>query len=224
MGIDDPPAAVLAQIDNLVRHLPPIPKGAFLYQAGQACRGIHIVRTGVVRKFSLTPDGTERVLGFYIGADMLGLEALEQGYHRFSAQALDTTSSCLLPAEDLEDLACQLPSIFHQVVRLLAYAEFQEKRGILALHDLPADVRVAAFLLRLAQRFHSRGINSNELPLKVPRGDVANYLGLNRATVSRTISRLERAGLIHRPATWGVIRILDREGLAAKAQGYEGFF
>jgi CRP/FNR family transcriptional regulator len=224
MGIDDPPAAVLEQIDSLVRHLPPIPKGEFLYQTGQTCRGIHIVRTGMVRKFSLTPDGTERVLGFYIGADMLGLEALDQGYHRFSAQALDTTSSCLLPAEHLEDIACQLPSIFHQVIRLLAYAEFQEKRGVLALHDLPAEVRVAAFLLRLSQRFRSRGMNSSELALRIPRRDLASYLGLNRATVSRAISRLEEESLVQRAANWKILTILDSAGLATKAQGYETFF
>lgn len=224
MGLADPPAGTLERIDDLIRHSAPVPRGEFLYRAGQPCRGIHIVQNGLVRKYSLTPDGTERVLGFYIGADVLGTEALDQGYHRFNVQALDITTACLLPAEHLEEIACSLPAIFHQVLRQIAYAEIQESRGSLALQDLPADVRVAGFLLRLSQRFRARGLNNREFPLRIPRHDLANYLGLNPATVSRVIARLEKDGLLEREPHWQGLTILDPEGLSARGQGYEAFF
>ena len=107
---------------------------------------------------------------------------------------------------------------------MLAYAEYQGTRGILALQDLPAEVRVAGFLLRLAQRLEARGIDGRALSLRVPRADLANYLGLSRATISRQISRLENAGLIQRGANWQLLAIRDREGLQARARGYEAFF
>jgi CRP/FNR family transcriptional regulator len=224
MAMDKPARETLERIDALIQHRPPIRKGDHLYRAGEACAGIHIVQTGLVRKFSLTPDGTERVIGFHMGADVLGLEALDNAVHRFNAQALDTTSVCLLPTESLKDIACHLTPIFHQLIRMLAYAEYQASRGILALQGLPAEVRVIGFLLRLSQRYQARGMNSREFPMRVPRQDLANYLGLNPATVSRVLTRLEREGLIARQAQHQLVCLPDPEGLRAKARGYEAFF
>ena len=56
--------------------------------------------------------------------------------------------------------------------------------------------KLASFLLGLARRMN--GVDGEDKPIPVPmtRGDVADYLGLTVETVSRTLSRLKKAGLI----------------------------
>jgi len=49
-----------------------------------------------------------------------------------------------------------------------------------------------------------------ELPMK--RADIADYLGLTIETVSRTLTKLRKSGVIAVPNA-NVVRILDPEGL-----------
>jgi len=52
------------------------------------------------------------------------------------------------------------------------------------------------FLLDLAARQRKRRLPDEQLTLSMSRYDIANYLGLAAETVSRIISKFERAGLI----------------------------
>jgi CRP/FNR family nitrogen fixation transcriptional regulator len=58
-----------------------------------------------------------------------------------------------------------------------------------------AQERVASFLLEMASRLSASG--AVELPMS--RQDIADYLGLTIETVSRTLTRLARDGLIAMP-------------------------
>jgi len=64
-----------------------------------------------------------------------------------------------------------------------------------------AEERVVGFLLDLAQR----GRNQSEVDLPMARRDIADYLDLTIETVSRTLSRLERASAISLATPWRVI-------------------
>lgn len=77
--------------------------------------------------------------------------------------------------------------------------------------NFTADERVASFLLVHADRLKSPLVDS-DLYLPMTRGDIATYLRLALATVSRIISRLKQDGIID--ANYHHIRVLDRVRLA----------
>ncbi len=82
---------------------------------------------------------------------------------------------------------------------------------LLLLGDKSAQERLATFLLDLSQRLEQRGLSAHEFQLSMARQDIANYLGLTLETVSRTLTRFQKGGLLavnHRH-----IRILDRKRL-----------
>ncbi len=224
MGYGELSNQFLERMDSRIQRPPPLTKGDYLYRAGESCPGLYIVQIGLVRQFLLTSDGNERVLGFYMGADLMGLEALGHNCHRFHAQALDTTQVCLLPREELLALARDSPTGFHQLLHLMAYSTYQGSRGQLALQDIPAEPRVAGFLLRLAERYRARHFKKYEFPLRIPRQDMASYLGLTRSTVSRTLSQLERDGCLTLRHHRQILRIQSLEGLKARAKGCESLF
>lgn len=224
MGQGNASRQFLERMDSRLQRPPPFAQGDYLYRAEDPCLGLYIVQIGLVRQFLLTPDGHERVLGFYMGADLLGLEALDHDRHRFYVQALDTTRVCLLPREELPALARDSPMGFHQLLRLMAYSTYQGSRGRLALQDLSAECRVAGFLLRLAERYRARHFKEYEFPLRIPRRDMASYLGLTRSTVSRVLSQLVREGCLTLRDHRRVLRIQSLEGLKARAKGCETLF
>jgi CRP/FNR family transcriptional regulator, anaerobic regulatory protein len=79
-----------------------------------------------------------------------------------------------------------------------------------------ADEKVATFLVGWRDRLSRLGKVSTTVPLPMSRQDIADYLGLTIETVSRTLTKLERAGVI--AIVPGGIRLLDSaraEALAA---------
>ena len=67
---------------------------------------------------------------------------------------------------------------------------------MLLLGRKSAEEKVAAFLVALATAARRRRRPSRRLRLPMTRQDMADYLGLTIETVSRTLTRLRRDGLI----------------------------
>ena len=62
--------------------------------------------------------------------------------------------------------------------------------------SLPAEARVAKFLLSLGQKYAQLGYSDNSYNLKMTRNDIGSYLGLTLETVSRTLSEFNKAGIV----------------------------
>jgi CRP/FNR family transcriptional regulator len=82
---------------------------------------------------------------------------------------------------------------------------------MLLLGSMKAEERLAAFLVNLTQRLHSRGYSSSEVVLRMTREEIGSYLGLKLETVSRTFSRFQDEGLLD--VKQRQIRILDQARL-----------
>jgi CRP/FNR family transcriptional regulator, anaerobic regulatory protein len=78
---------------------------------------------------------------------------------------------------------------------------------MMVLGSLSADERVAAFLLDVSGRNAQRGYSSAEFNLRMTRDDMGSYLGITLETVSRTLSRFQKRGLIDIHGK--LIRIVD---------------
>jgi CRP/FNR family transcriptional regulator len=61
---------------------------------------------------------------------------------------------------------------------------------------LSAERRMAHFLLDIANRQSERGLSENRFNLTMTRHDIANYLGLAVETVSRILTRLQKAEIL----------------------------
>jgi len=80
----------------------------------------------------------------------------------------------------------------------------------LLLGRASAAQKIAAFLLEVAEREASGGV----IDLVMSRQDIADYLGLTIETVSRTLSQLDRDGVIGLPSARRVV-VKDRRALRA---------
>jgi len=202
----------LEQLDSIIERKRPTSRGEHLFQTGDEFRCLFAVRSGSLKTYATSEDGSEQVMGFHLPGEIVGLDAIADGHHPLSAKALETTSLCEIPFTDLESLSRQLPSLQHQMLRVMSQEIRDDEQNMVVLGQKSAEERLAAFLISLSNRFHKRGFSANQFNLSMSRGDIGNYLGLALETVSRLFSRFQNEGLLRVDRKH--IELLDRDKLS----------
>lgn len=174
----------------------PQARGAFLYRQGEPRRAFFLVRSGSAKSFQINESGQEDVMGFHFPTDMIGAASLEQRHYSESVVLLERSTVCEVPAIELENLLRTDSSLLHSFFSKLAQSFEAERHARVRLHHASADERVADFLLELSERFRAIGRAEQSLFLSMSRYDIANYLGLAAETISRSLGRLQDAGVI----------------------------
>ncbi|MBE9527477.1 MAG: fumarate/nitrate reduction transcriptional regulator Fnr [Proteobacteria bacterium] len=187
----------LDKLDNIIERKKPLKRNEYLFQVGSPFDSIYVVRSGSLKTYSPTIDGQEQVTGFHLPGELLGLDAIGSGQHPCVAKALETTSVCEIPFESLEELTQSMPTLQHQLLRLMSKEIFDDQELMLLLGKKTAEARLSAFLLSISLRFKQRGFSSTEFYLSMSRNDIANYLGLAVETVSRMFTRFQEDGIIN---------------------------
>ena len=185
-----------------------------LFHAGQPRHSLFYVRTGCFKTSVLSEDGREKITGFRMRGDLLGLDAVDMPAHACDAVALDAAEVWELPCGNLRDM---LPELQDRVTAMLAGEIRRDWRWMLALGTLGADQRVVAFLLDLSARFAAMGLDRELLQLRMTRAELGNFLALTLETVTRALSRMQARGMIE--VNGRRIRIVDEAGLRAVLAG-----
>ncbi|WP_428623471.1 fumarate/nitrate reduction transcriptional regulator Fnr [Sedimenticola sp.] len=183
-------------LDNIVKRNRPLHRGDHLFRQGDNFQCIYVVKTGTVKSFDPGEDGSEQVLGFHLPGEMIGLDAIESGFHHCSAKILETTAVCEIPFARLEELSSTIPSLQHQMYRLLSREIGHDEDMLTLLGKRNAEERLASFLLSLSGRFQRRGFSPSDFYLSMSRHEIGNYLGLAVETVSRLFTRFQDDGLL----------------------------
>jgi len=184
------------RLDDIVKRNHPYQRNEFLFSPGQNFKNLYVVKTGAVKTYVQDDEGQERVIGFHLPGEILGLDAIESNEHSCFAKALETTAVCEMPFERLEDLSKDLPSLQHQMLRLMSREVSNESQMIALLNHGTAEERLASFIVSLAERFQRRGFSSTDFFLPMSRQDIGSYLGLALETVSRLFTRFQELKLL----------------------------
>lgn len=193
IGLD---SSDLEQLDYIVKHRRPVPRAAHLFRCQTPFQALYVIRSGSVKSYTVGNDGREQITAFHLPGEILALDAIASGEHPSSAKTLETTSVCELPFEHLESLSEQLPSLQHQLLKIMSNELRCDGKQLLLLGKRSAEERLASFLLSLSRRYKERGFSAREFNLSMSRSDIANYLGLAVETVSRLFSRFQNSGIV----------------------------
>lgn len=193
MGLD---TGDLDKLDDVIKRSQAIDKNKFLFRMGEPLKSVYAIRSGSFKTYITNPDGTEQIIGFSLPGELLGMDAISDEKHICTAKALETSSVCEIPFERLESLAHEIPNLQHQLFRLMSQEIQQDQNLMLLLAQMPAETRLASFLLGLSERLNQRGYAANEFNLSMSRGDIANLLGMAVETISRLLSHFQESGLL----------------------------
>jgi len=209
----------LERLDSLVRRRRPLKRDERLFHHGDASASVYVARNGAFKTVTLSEGGDERVVGFHLPGELMGLDALAGGGHRCEAVALDGSEVCEVPFDELAHVAAQLPGLQRQLMRVIGQSISLDQDHVEMLSRRHANERIALFLHGLAERLQQIGQSPWQFRLAMSREDIASYLGLAIETVSRGFTRLQDDGVI--AVAGRQVEVLDPAELARLAHGGE---
>lgn len=171
-------------------------RGDYLFRAADPFQSLYAVRSGSLKVTMLTEDGREQITGFFLPGDLVGLDSVGLQRHASSAVALETSIVCELPFALLERHGQSVPRIQAALFRMLSGQIRREQSTLLLLGSLRAEERLAQFLIDLAERAVGRVECGKAIWIPMTREEIGSYLNLKLETVSRTLSKLQRDGVI----------------------------
>jgi len=184
------------RLDGIVKRARPLHRGDYVFRNGERFHSLYVVKTGSVKTYAPSSEGGEHVLGFHLPGELVGLDAIEKEVHACSAKVLETSAICEVPFSSLEGLSNTIPSLQHQLYRLLSKEIGHDTEMLLLLSKKNAEERLAAFLLSISKRLRKRGLSPTDFYLSMSRYEIGNYLGLAVETVSRLFTRFQDDGLL----------------------------
>jgi len=208
-------------LSALVRDLPlrrrRLKSREHVFRAGQPRHALYLVHAGIFKTSVLSEDGREKVTGFRLRGDLLGLDSLDMARYACDAVALDVGEVWELSCDELRQ---GLPEFQSALTAALAAEIRRDWHWMLTVATLTAEQRVVTFLLDLGSRFGALGFSTRRMTMRMTRADMGNFLGLKLETVVRALSRLQAIGLIR--IDGHEIGIVDPDGLATLLSGGPG--
>ena len=183
-------------------------KNQVIYYEGDKGNGLYVVLTGKVKAIKLAEDGRELMTGIYAADDYLGIHAmLSNEAYSDTATALEDTSLCLIPKDQLDQLLHLYPDVSHEFIKILSNDIREKEEQLLQLAYNSVRKKMAGAILRLISHGETDGES-----FKISREDLAAMAGMATETVSRTLSDFKDEGLIDKKGS--VITVLSQARLA----------
>ena len=186
----------LNRIDEMIGSRRKVKRGDTLFHNGERFTNLYAIRTGFFKTCITSEDGRDQVTGFQMAGEIIGMDGIVNDYHSCDAVALEDAEICAMPFAQIEALSREVNALQHHVHKIMSREIVREHGVMLLLGSMRAEERLAAFLLNLAQRLHSRGFSQSELILRMTREEIGSYLGLKLETISRTFSRFVDDGIV----------------------------
>jgi CRP/FNR family transcriptional regulator, dissimilatory nitrate respiration regulator len=193
------------------------------YKAGEMFIGeadpahaFYVVITGQIKLYKSSPEGKEQTLNLLRPGDPFGMcTAFAIDSFPANAMALEASDVLLIPGSVMESIAMGEPCLLLNIIRIIS-GRLRESMTLiesLSLKDIPQ--RLAAFLLHGLGREGEK--ETDRLVLTITQRELAKILGATPEALSRVIRKLSNAKILAMDGR--SIRILNREGLVALAEG-----
>ena len=203
----------MSRLDSVISTRKRVKRGQSLFNNGERFTSLYAVRSGFFKTCVTSADGRDQVTGFQMTGEILGMDGIVNDHHSCDAVALEDAEVCVLPFDRIESLSREFSALQHHVHKIMSREIVRVHGVMLLLGSMRAEERLAAFLLNLVQRLHSRGFSQSELVLRMTREEIGSYLGMKLETVSRTFSKFVDDGIIEVKQRY--VQIKNTEALRA---------
>jgi len=212
-GVSDASLQSLAAVTVLQEY----EAGESLFYQEQKASGFYVLVKGALTVYRAGLDGRQQILHvFDEPGDVCGeVPVFEGSTYPAAADAVEASRVLYLSRTDFLAVTRQHPEI---LLEMLAVLSKRLRRFVGLIDDLSlkdVSTRLAAFLLGLAD-----ASGRDTFALGMTKGSLAARLGTIPETLSRTLRKLQQAGVAE--VDGRTIRILDHTRLEALASGEEG--
>jgi CRP-like cAMP-binding protein len=163
-------------------------RGDMLFWEGDPCSGLHIIESGSVKLYRISPQGRQYIISVLLdGATCNEVPAFDGGANPVNVEALETTRAWVVDAHTLRELVKSNPEFALKILSKFG----QNLRNLVHKVSEMAFYQVTHRLARLITELpadHTRPHWTQE--------QLAARLGTVREVVSRSLKELEKSGAI----------------------------
>ncbi len=191
--------------------------GQTIYSSGAPAERLYVVATGKIKLLRHTMAGNDVLLELLGPGEFFGsLTAL--GNEEYPDTACAQTDCCVLAvaADAFLEILREHPPVALAVLAAVTERLHFAQDTLRQWSAQPAESRIAATLLRLADRLGEEKDGRILIQTPLSRQDLAEMSGVTLETASRVVAQLRKAGTIDSGRQW--IAIVDRQALAELAQ------
>lgn len=175
--------------DEIVRH------------QGRPVDELFVVKSGWLTSFSLLQDGRRQLLRLFFPGDIVDLSeiALEKTQH--DIKCVTNAVLCPFPKSAMDLVFSTSPRLTALLFSMTVRENSTLLDRIRAIGRFSAYERLCYLILELSERlYHVTGnrLDGEGFRLPLTQMDIADLLGLTNVYVSKTMSRIEKDGLIRR--------------------------
>lgn len=193
--------------------------GSLLWREGETAGLLVVLDTGRVKAYRLLPSGRAVTVFIFGPGDVFGfLPFLDGEPYPAYAQALEDAEAHVMSRDRLVAVVREEPEVAIALLRLLGRRLREALARIESLSSPGVLPRVAGALLALLPGPEDPTAAAGILRLPVTGGEFAAAIGVTPETLSRSLTKLEQARVVHRLGR-GRFQVLDVETLRQAAQG-----
>jgi len=176
-------------------HVQKYNKGKILFLHGDEATHFYYIKSGWIKLFRETLDGTQAVVDILTDSHILGDTSIfENGIYPYSAEIVEPSEIIILPISPLEEEITNNSKFAFDMLTSMAKYRRQQDREIEHRSIQNASQRIGCFLLRLMKQ-NEDGLVQIHLPYD--KMLVASRLGMQPETFSRALKKLKNETGIH---------------------------
>ena len=173
-------------------------KGQVLYYEGHHPTAAYCLLSGQVKVYKTLRAGAHRIQRLAGPGDLLGHECLlKKEAFEASAEAMEDSQVCILSKSILLPVLEKSPGI---LLRLLGKVseDFERRQSAISSESSQrlAEVRMAALLLELNERFGRPIHGGSSLALALSRAEMGSMIGTTTETTIRVLNQLQAKGIV----------------------------
>ena len=176
-------------------------KNQSIFNVGDISGTVYIVSKGCIKLFRLTPDGKEVIFWLSFPGEIFGLAELFNEVDReISAEANMASEILAISRADILRFFRSYPEAAMRAICILSGRLRSLEYSLINLATEDVETRLLRLLLRLSavSKPCAMASSDDEICINYPltHQDIANQIGASRQTVSSTLARLKRRGVI----------------------------
>lgn len=168
-------------------------RGEVLFWEGDPCAGLHIIQTGSVKLFRVSPLGRQHIIRVIQEGDTCNeVPVFDGGENPVNVEALEETTVWVVDSRAVQALMRKDPAFMQKTIQNLA----RMMRHLVEMVSEMAFYQVTHRLARLIGEIPPEDLRGDG-PTRWTQDQLAARLGTVREVVARSLRELERSGAIN---------------------------
>lgn len=168
-------------------------KGDTIYCKGNLSNHLFLLKKGIVKTYKINEQGKEFITGYFHNNQYFGYSSfVKHDSHFENSKAVSTVQLYKITKDEITGLIATNPEIVYDFIDLLASNLIDVKEQLILLAYASVRKKTARTLLNLSEKY---AINS-EGDIKITRGNLANFIGIAKETLIRTLHDFKEENLI----------------------------